>query len=91
MKRGALSTYAADGSDDSKVYEISDISTKVAVFAGGADALIDPHFIEEELTKNGNHISTYIEPSYEHLDLLWADDAHSKIFPKIIQLLKKHA
>lgn len=90
IKRKALSTYAADGSDDSKVYEISNIKTNVAVFAGGSDALIDPYIVEEELKKNNNHISTHIEPSYEHLDLIWADDAHVKIFPKVMKLLEKH-
>lgn len=28
--------------------------------------------------------------SYEHLDCIWADSALSKLFPQIVELLKRH-
>ena len=49
-----------------------------------ADHLIDPMYIQN---KNSNCILTHIEEGYEHLDMIWGDSAHEKIFPKVVEVI----
>ena len=67
-------------------YNMNNIECKVAVIAGDADKLIDPYIVKKKIK---NCQITYIIKNYEHLDLLWADDANIQVFPKIIKLLEK--
>jgi len=67
-------------------YNMNNIECKVAVIAGDADRLIDPYIVKKKIK---NCQITYIIKNYEHLDLLWADDANIQVFPKIIKLLEK--
>ena len=67
------------------IYHVSEITCPIAVFAGSEDHLIDPLYIQ-----NNNAsccILTHIEKGYEHLDMIWADSAHEKIFPRIIEVI----
>jgi lysosomal acid lipase/cholesteryl ester hydrolase len=66
------------------------INCPVAIFYGGSDTLITRN-IHEVLNEMSDSIKfLHCEPSYEHLDMIWADNAHEKIFPKIIQQLEKY-
>lgn len=65
-------------------YDYSHISTPIASIAGEIDGFIDPHAIPELVP---NCVFSHVEPDYEHLDIIWADDAKEKIFPLIGQLL----
>jgi len=67
-------------------YDLTNIECKVAVLAGAEDKLIDPYIVEKKVK---NCLITYVVPNYEHLDLLWADDACKQVFPKILKLLDK--
>jgi lysosomal acid lipase/cholesteryl ester hydrolase len=62
----------------------------VALFYGGQDTLIveNIHEVLEDLQASLQY--HHCEPSYEHLDMIWADNAHQKIFPKIIEQMKQH-
>jgi pimeloyl-ACP methyl ester carboxylesterase len=61
-------------------YDINNVSCPVAIFAGDADGLIDVTDIHAHMP---NCVYHHVEPSYEHLDIIWADTAPRKIFPKI--------
>ena len=64
-------------------YPLSQIRCPIALFYGGRDTLQDTEKLIKELPK-----STFVheEPSYEHIDFLFADCAKEKIYPKIIEL-----
>ena len=34
--------------------------------------------------------SEHVEPKYEHLDMIWADDLPSTIYPRILGLLDQY-
>ena len=73
-----------EGKNEENLYDISAITCPIAVFAGSADHLIDPMYIQN---KNSNCILTHIEEGYEHLDMIWGDSAHEKIFPKVVEVI----
>ena len=35
--------------------------------------------------------SEHVEPKYEHLDMIWADDLPSTIYPRILGLLDQYS
>jgi lysosomal acid lipase/cholesteryl ester hydrolase len=76
-----------DGVNERPAYDLSKISCPVAAIAGASDHVINPFPIESAVQKC---VKMHIEPDYEHLDLIWADDAHEKIFPAVIDALKTY-
>jgi lysosomal acid lipase/cholesteryl ester hydrolase len=62
----------------------------VAIFYGGSDTLITRNIHEVLEEMSGSIKFLHCEPSYEHLDMIWADNAHEKIFPKMIEQLEKY-
>jgi hypothetical protein len=68
------------------LYDLSIIECKVAVIAGADDKLIDPYIVQKKIK---NCLITYVIKDYEHLDLIWADDANILVFPKILTLLEE--
>ena len=70
--------------ENENAYDVSAITCPIAVFAGSNDHLIDPMYIQNN---NTSCILTHIEEGYEHLDMIWADSAHKKIFPKIVEVV----
>lgn len=69
-------------------YDLSHISTPVALLSGKRDLIIDTSSISSGVQQC---IHEHVEDEYEHLDMIWADSAHIKIFPKIISLIEQHA
>lgn len=67
-------------------YELTKIRCPIALFYGGRDELVDAQAVAQELGPR-RIVKNHCEPRYEHLDMLWADDAYEKIFPGVIQLL----
>jgi lysosomal acid lipase/cholesteryl ester hydrolase len=68
------------------VYDLHRLRVPVAIFYGGKDTVIDVEALVKELP---NCVRLYREESYEHLDCIWADSAVKKLFPQIVELLKK--
>jgi pimeloyl-ACP methyl ester carboxylesterase len=68
------------------LYDLNNIECKIAVIAGDEDKLIDPYIVQKKIK---NCLVTYVIKNYEHLDLIWADDANILVFPKILKLLEK--
>lgn len=73
---------------ESRPYDISLISCPVALVSGEADQLVDAKRVA---TNVKNCVSFKAIPDYEHLDLIWSDDAFHKVFPHVIQLINSHA
>lgn len=61
--------------------------------AGGHDALADP---EDMATLTaalapGVVVASHLEPSYEHMDYTWGENAHALVYPQILALLLTYA
>lgn len=69
-----------------KYYDLSAITCPVASIGGGADNLVDASVTADLVSAC---VYCHVEPTYEHLDLIWADNAPEVIHPKVLQLLEK--
>jgi lysosomal acid lipase/cholesteryl ester hydrolase len=70
-------------------YDLTKIRCPIALFYGGRDKLVDAKAVVDELGPR-RIVKSHCEPRYEHLDMLWADDACEKVFPAVIQLLAEY-
>lgn len=68
-------------------YALEAITTKIALFLGGRDTLVDNEYTKKHLGSSVVHVTEVAE--YEHLDFLWAHDVDTRIYPKIIQLINE--
>jgi len=69
-------------------FPISRIKPQLHVFYGGKDELPDFEWLLKQLPPTAT--VDKIE-KYEHMDLMWADDASVLVFPKVVSLLQKKA
>eukprot|EP01123_Difflugia_compressa_P012314 TRINITY_DN5216_c0_g1_i1.p1 TRINITY_DN5216_c0_g1~~TRINITY_DN5216_c0_g1_i1.p1 ORF type:complete len:467 (+),score=72.68 TRINITY_DN5216_c0_g1_i1:75-1475(+) len=72
-------------------YLLSNIHCPVAVFWGKSDSLVDGEKLLKSLKADG--VSVVFEvgvEGYEHMDLIWAEDAVQKVFEPLVGLLEKH-
>jgi len=65
-------------------YKPSTIRCPIALFYGGRDTITDMETVLSSVPEN-----TYVhkEELYEHIDLIWAENAPLKIFSKVLQLM----
>jgi len=68
-------------------FTLDAIRSKVALFLGGRDSLVDNEYTKSHLGESVVHVTEI--PDYEHLDFLWANDVDSRIYTKIIDLLSE--
>jgi len=69
-------------------------SPPVAFFTGSLDDLADPADVQillNDLPSGNKPVLVHNEPTYEHLDFTWGIDAHTKIYPSVIQLAQKYS
>jgi len=62
------------------------IDCPVALFHGGKDNLPDIAFLKRELPPS---TFCHLEPTYEHLDFLFAKDVHKVIYPQVLDALNQ--
>eukprot|EP01089_Gocevia_fonbrunei_P006698 TRINITY_DN1755_c0_g1_i3.p1 TRINITY_DN1755_c0_g1~~TRINITY_DN1755_c0_g1_i3.p1 ORF type:complete len:149 (+),score=25.62 TRINITY_DN1755_c0_g1_i3:405-851(+) len=75
-------------------YDISKFPTNLplALFTGGNDYLADPKDVAQLLAQLPKApVLVHNEPTYAHVDFLWAPDAHIKIYPVMLNLLKQYS
>ncbi|GAB7359727.1 hypothetical protein MBLNU230_g6902t1 [Neophaeotheca triangularis] len=80
-------------SSSSKYYKVAkfptrNIKTPIVLIYGGSDSLVDINIMLKELPK---HTIAKEIPKYEHLDLLWASDVDTLVFPHVLQALETYA
>lgn len=62
-----------------------------ALFTGGNDYLADPKDVSTLVASlPSSPVLLHFEPTYAHMDFLWAEDAHVKIYPLVVELCKKY-
>lgn len=72
------------------VYKIEEIKIPIAVWSGGQDTFADPKDMARLLPRITNLIYHENFPAWGHLDFIWGLDATEKMYPKIIELLRKY-
>ncbi|KAK3676812.1 cholesterol esterase [Recurvomyces mirabilis] len=87
-----VSTPLAIG-NGSKYYKVAkfptrNIKTPIVLVYGGSDSLVDIKLMLAELPKHT--IAKEIQ-KYEHLDLLWASDVDTLVFPHVLEALESYA
>jgi len=80
-----------DGVDPNLYSVHTEIPCPIALFYGERDTLVNAELLIKETIAAGKHKLVHHEKleNYEHLDLLWAVDAPSKLFPKIVDIIEK--
>eukprot|EP00053_Salpingoeca_punica_P005677 m.55858 g.55858 ORF g.55858 m.55858 type:complete len:523 (+) comp13352_c0_seq1:49-1617(+) len=67
-------------------YPIRQVSCPMAVFYGTTDELTDIPWLLKKLPPSA---PVRAIEGYEHLDLMWATDAHIKVFPEVAKMLQR--
>ena len=80
-------------SNGNKYYKVAkfptrNIKTPIVLVYGGSDSLVDIKLMLKELPK---HTVAKEIPKYEHLDLLWASDVNTLVFPHVLEALENNA
>lgn len=80
-------------SNGNKYYKVAkfptrNIKTPIVLVYGGSDSLVDIKLMLKELPK---HTVAKEIPKYEHLDLLWASDVDTLVFPHVLEALENYA
>ena len=70
-------------------------SPPTALFTGGHDILADPTdvaYLKEVLKPIGQpSAGSNFQEAYEHLDFVWAINAHTKIYPDVVKLANQYS
>lgn len=79
-------------SNGNKYYKVAkfptrNIKTPIVLVYGGSDSLVDIKLMLKELPK---HTVAKEIPKYEHLDLLWASDVDTLVFPHVLEALESY-
>jgi alpha-beta hydrolase superfamily lysophospholipase len=76
------------GQEEPPEYQFSTLDgANIAVFYGGSDKLTCPEDVENMINKLPEAKCVQFEPDYAHLDFVWGDDAHIRIYPRIVELV----
>ncbi|KAG1665107.1 hypothetical protein FOA52_007798 [Chlamydomonas sp. UWO 241] len=78
------------GADAPPTYDFSAITTPLLVMSGSNDQLADPRDVESLLAVLGSAaavVSFTQVPSFQHLDFVWADNADTKAYTRVIDFL----
>ncbi|KAI8052160.1 putative triglyceride lipase-cholesterol esterase [Syncephalis plumigaleata] len=83
-------TASADGDQAGHIsltYPTQRIRTPIALFYGGCDSLSNIHELLKDLPEP---LCARKIDHFEHLDFLWADDAHQIVYPEVVRLLSEN-
>eukprot|EP01114_Cavostelium_apophysatum_P010740 TRINITY_DN2484_c0_g1_i1.p1 TRINITY_DN2484_c0_g1~~TRINITY_DN2484_c0_g1_i1.p1 ORF type:complete len:394 (+),score=76.62 TRINITY_DN2484_c0_g1_i1:60-1241(+) len=73
-------------------YRPQNMTVPLALFTGTKDILADPTDVEILVgSLNQEPVFNLNEPTYDHIDFVWAEDAYIKIYPQLVQLALKYA
>uniref|UniRef100_A0A8D2J3E3 Partial AB-hydrolase lipase domain-containing protein n=1 Tax=Varanus komodoensis TaxID=61221 RepID=A0A8D2J3E3_VARKO len=72
------------------VYQIEDIKTPVAIWAGGKDLIVQPKDVAMLRARIKNLIYTDYIPEWEHVDFIWGLDAAKRMYNHMIAIMKKY-
>jgi len=72
-------------------YPIENIEVPLVIIHGERDKMSDGNALQMVLSQSVKAKLRHFEiiPNYEHLDLVWAQNSSTLVFPKIHQLIQK--
>ena len=89
---GAIQNLIHYGSLMPPAWNMSAIQTPVALVWGGADTLGDNtdvvHTLIDSISPQYLVAKTFV-PEYAHLDFVWGEDAHNRIYPQLVDVLRQ--
>jgi len=77
------------GQNEPPTYNLTAVTVPTALFYGNRDSLADLKDVAKLLKALPNIVYDSLEPSYAHLDYVWAVNANSLIYRSVLNLLKK--
>ncbi|CAD7699511.1 unnamed protein product [Ostreobium quekettii] len=91
--KGRLCNEDVYGMATPPAYNISELRVPVAIFSGGKDILADQSDVQLllDILPDDLVLLHHEEPSYAHLDFTWGMNAHTLVYPKVVQVLEQHA
>jgi len=74
-------------------YNIGNLTMPIALFSGSQDALADPTDVQRLISElpPSSVVFQRNDEDYAHMDFTWGLDTQTRIYPIIVQLLKKAA
>nr|XP_039250443.1 gastric triacylglycerol lipase-like [Styela clava] len=78
----------AYGQESPPEYDVSKISTPVALFLGSRDDLADPRDARMLAAKLRSMVHFRMIKSWDHLDFMWGKDAPSMLYPDIVEFIE---
>jgi hypothetical protein len=72
------------------VYDVSKVKLPVGLYCGGADWLADLDDVNLLREKLPNIVEDYSVADWDHSDLVWASNASSVYYNRILQLMAKY-
>eukprot|EP00741_Cyanophora_paradoxa_P005324 tig00000880_g5163.t1 len=66
-------------------------SVPLAFFTGGRDWLADPEDAARTRAELPGVVFDFDVPEWDHLDFIWAVDAHRLVYPHVVRLARQHA
>lgn len=81
------------GASSPPEYNLSRISTPIAIFSGERDALgnnQDVNTLAEILKGSGNLVGAWRLPHVRHCDFIWGSEGYTKVYPTALEILDKY-
>ncbi|XP_065062854.1 lysosomal acid lipase/cholesteryl ester hydrolase-like [Rhopilema esculentum] len=78
------------GKTSPRQYSLKDLKTPVYAYSGGQDWLADPQDVKWLMSQVPHLIKHRMIAKYNHLDFIWGEDAHSKVYHSIIRTMAKY-
>ena len=71
-------------------YNLSNVRVPVALFSGGIDALAAPRDVATITAEVPSVVHFDIQQHYAHMDFVWGMDAHKRVYPDVVGLVRKY-
>ncbi|KAK9831388.1 hypothetical protein WJX81_000112 [Elliptochloris bilobata] len=83
----------AYGTLEPPLYDVAAIRTPLAFFSGGRDKVADAADVRAlaAALAPGMVVAAHEEPSYEHMDFCWGQNAHALVYPRVLDVLRSYA
>merc|ERR1711879_41838 len=78
------------GQKDPPAYDLSKVTTPIALLSGSHDILADPRDVKTLAKELPNVVFFKEYDGFAHLDFTWGTTSHSILYPDILQLLNTH-
>lgn len=72
------------------LYNITNVKVPVALYYADKDWLADPRDVEFIRSRVDNIVDDYNCKGWNHLDFLWAENANTLLYGRLVKLIQKY-